>query len=90
MLVKLKRDFFLAGKLYAASPYGTEMPEEVGGKPLVFAGEKREGIVLPRDAERLDVAPVKPEKKAEPTALSEMTKKAAKPKSFVEAMSDDE
>ena len=91
MLVRLKRNFYLEGRMYTASPYGVEMPEEINGTPVVsFDSPRRlEGNchVLPRDAEILVGAQEpEPEEQDEPIALSEMNKKAARPKSFVEAM----
>lgn len=89
MNVLLKRAFFIGGTLYAPSQYGTEVPNQIDGKPVVFADEVPEGecVILPEDAERIGDT-VKPEAKSkdEPMALSELNKKDAKPQTFTEAM----
>lgn len=94
MIVWLKRDLFLEGTLYKSSRFGVEIPDEVAGKAVIFSGDplpKKPYIILPKDAERLDKVTPTPPAKDQTMALSEMTRKAAKSASFVDAMkSDDE
>lgn len=88
MQVLLKRGLFIGGSLYAASRYGTEIPDQVDGLPVVFPDDKVDGpcILLPEDAERIgDTTKPVPEVEA-PMALSEMATKTSKPKTFTEAM----
>lgn len=92
MIVRLKRDLFLGGMLFRASRFGVEIPDVIEGKPVVLAADKKgDCIVLPKDAERLDKQlPSPAPKKDEPVALSQLNKREAKPKTFVEAMEDNE
>lgn len=76
MLVKLRRPVYF-DQLYSPSLYGTEIPDR-------FADQ------LPKDAERLDAPLVPKEKKTQtPKALSEVAK-GSTPKTFVEAMKEEE
>lgn len=90
MLVRLKRNFFLGGSLFVASRFGTEIPEEVEGKPVVkHDAKKTEGCwVLPPDAEILDAPPPQPTLKDATTTFSKMANETSKPRLFADVMKD--
>lgn len=89
MIVKLKRDLYLDGVFLKSSRWGTQVPDEINGRPVVAFKDKdkvKNCWVLPKDAEILDETLPQKSTKDEPLALSQVVKKAASPKSFVEAM----
>jgi hypothetical protein len=91
MIVKLKRDLYIDGVFLKASKWGTEVPDEISGRPVVLDKDKakhKSCWTLPKDAEILQGPLVTPKVKDEPTTLSQAAAKAAKPKSFVEAMDE--
>lgn len=72
---------------FKARPGGVEIPEKINGMPVVPWSEKGEGkLSLPKDAVILSEPPKAKPTKDQKMALSEMTTKAAAPKSFTDAM----
>lgn len=91
MIVKLRRDLYIDGVFFKSSKWGTEVPDEINGRPVVAFKDKdkQEGSwPLPRDAEILDAPLPQKKVKDEPLALSQLATKSATPKSFVKAMEE--
>jgi len=91
MIVKLRRDLFIDGSFFKASRWGTEVPDEINGLPVVAHSDKDKvtpSWALPKDAEILSAPLPRKSTKDEPLALSQVVKKAAAPKSFVDVMKD--
>ena len=85
MKVLLKRGLVLDAIHYDANPKGTEVPNEVGGVPVMTKDEWKKlddpskGVPLPHDAKILDEAANPPTPPAPPAAqaLSSMTRSDA-------------